>query len=265
MLPGRIGLFLFVLILFFSDTTQAQEPPYIFTVVTKQPDAGNWLVNYNTGYGVRTVSPFGADGFEQRVGVSVGFSKRLSLLAGGGVLINRDSKYEGDAISAELLGHLLSADQSPVELSIGGGVRRDYEGVSAATLRFIAGKSFDKWNISSNALFEKAFDSLRDKVDVVTMLGVSRQMHRRFRGGIEIVAEDLEGFWEEEEAEGGAKILIGPTIHFNGIHKDVFLTIGAGRVYYLTESTASSQAIRLLPTMPGKDGYVARATLTYMR
>lgn len=247
----------------FGNKVAAQEPPYLFTIVAKQPDAGKWLVNYNSGYGERVFSAAGSNGFDQRVGVNVGLSKRLSLYAAGGVLMNGASEYKGRAVSAELLSNIVRAGASPVDVSIGGGVNNDYNGITSAVARVVLGRKFDKWDVSSNAYFEKAFDSARDGVDMVTMIGVSRQMHKWFRGGVELIAEDMEGFWDKEEAEGGAKMLIGPSLHFNGIHKNIFLTLGAGRVFYLSESIASSRAIRLLPTIPGRDGYVVRAMLTY--
>ena len=33
--------------------------------------------------------------------------------------------------------------------------------------------------------------------------------------GVEAIGEDLEGFWEEEEAEGGARLLMGPSLRIS--------------------------------------------------
>ena len=251
--------------LIFTSSAAAQQPQYLFTVETRQPVWGEWMVNSHTAYGVRITGPIGSDGFEESVGIQLGFSRRLSLIASGGVLINRQSEYEGGGVSTELVGRILSAGGgSPVEISLGGGFSRDYGGVEAVSARLLAGRSFGKWNMASNAYFEKGFDSLRDKVDIAAMLGISRELFPWMRGGVEIIAEDIEGFWEEEEAEGGAKMFMGPALHISGITRNIFVTLGGGMVVYLTESSVSSQAIPLMPAVPVKDGYVVRVNMTYV-
>jgi hypothetical protein len=43
-------------------------------------------------------------------------------------------------------------------------------------------------------------------------VGVSKNLWRPVYVGVEMIGEDLEGFWEPNEAEGGARLLIGPSM-----------------------------------------------------
>ena len=64
----------------------------------------------------------------------------------------------------------------------------------------------------------------------------------RVRLGVEAVGEDLEGFWEAEEAEGGAKLYAAPALHWTAPAGRLWLSAGGGPTVYATRSARSSPA-----------------------
>lgn len=61
---------------------------------------------------------------------------------------------------------------------------------------------------------EKASSPDRDPIDLIMSMGWSHRVTSMIYLGVEAVGQDLEGFWEPNEAEGGARILLGPSVHF---------------------------------------------------
>jgi hypothetical protein len=129
--------------------------------------------------------------------------------------------------------------------------------------RLAAGRSLSAWRLDGNALFEKPFSTERDAVDLITSFGVSRHMLRFLRAGIEVIGEDLEGFWEEDEAEGGARILIGPSIHITPPNEHWQIGIAGGPMLHATRSSRSSDANRGLPASTTDRSYAVRVSMSY--
>jgi hypothetical protein len=80
--------------------------------------------------------------------------------------------------------------------------------------------------------------------------------------GLELIGEDLEGFWEQDEAEGGARLLAGPSIRIAPRSQRWQASIAGGPVVHATRSSVRSGATRSLP-VGNRDGYAVRASLTY--
>jgi hypothetical protein len=76
------------------------------------------------------------------------------------------------------------------------------------------------------------------------------------------VAEDLEGFWDPEEAEGGARLLLGPSLHFAPKGRIWQLTAAGGPAFHPSDTGRSSAALRDLPPTEKRVGYAARVGLT---
>jgi hypothetical protein len=72
-------------------------------------------------------------------------------------------------------------------------------------------------------------------------------------GGVEAVGQDLEGLWETDEAEGGAKVLIGPSLNFVPKGSRLSFSLCAGPILYVTHSTITpdDSAVRELPINNG--------------
>jgi hypothetical protein len=79
------------------------------------------------------------------------------------------------------------------------------------------------------------------------------------RLGVEAIGEDLEGLWEAEEAEGGAKLYIGPAIHWARSDGRLWASLGGGPVVYASRSDARSPAPR--PLGADGNGFTVRMAL----
>ena len=113
-------------------------------------------------------------------------------------------------------------------------------------------------------LFEKPFSAERDAVDLITTFGVARRVSSALHVGVEAIAEDLEGFWENAEAEGGARLLVGPSIRVAPHGRPWQLSVAGGPMVHATRSTRVGDAVRSLPASTGRNGYAARASLSYL-
>ena len=69
--------------------------------------------------------------------------------------------------------------------------------------------------LEGSLVLEHAVTSYRphDAADVVTTIGWSRSIGERVGFGLESIGQDLEGLWNPAEADGGARLLVGPSLH----------------------------------------------------
>jgi hypothetical protein len=94
-------------------------------------------------------------------------------------------------------------------------VLHEAEGVNVLLARVIAGRNTDASRLFGNLVFQKPMSSERDAVDLVTSVGWARKLTHGVSLGVEAVGEDLEGFWDPQEAEGGARLLADPSLHIS--------------------------------------------------
>ncbi len=261
-LVARAVLLMLSVTAFLPTTLFSQSPvgPYLYVVSPSWLEDGDVYFSYDAAFGLRSVRPFGEDGVEQRVGVIYGLSDRVSLVATAGAWVEAGSAVHLGSLQAEVMADLVRGRSPLSGVSVGAGFLREYLGVNVLLARVAAGSSWRRWLIHGNALLEKPFAKNRDPVDLITSAGCSYALTDRFRVGIEAIGEDLEGFFEPEEAEGGAKLLVGPSIQWK--FSDVsHLRIGGGPIFYMTQSPARSNAPRLLPS--SSSGFALRASLTH--
>lgn len=241
---------------------RAQVRPFVFTVTTAGtapgPEVRTWTGYYDAGYGERTTGPFGYDGVEQRVGFQGRLGTGLSVL--GHVAFGIGDVETRSSQEAELLKDVLGSG-SRLRLAVGVGARREWEGTTAALARVCLGWSGPRTLLFGNLRLEKPFARDRDAVDLITTLGWLRQVSRGLRVGIEAVGEDLEGFWEAEEAEGGAKLYAGPALHWSAPAGRLWLSASGGPIVYTTRSGRGSPAPR--PLDASGNGFTLRASVGY--
>jgi hypothetical protein len=97
-----------------------------------------------------------------------------------------------------------------------------------------------------------------DEVDVLISAAASYGVTDWMRLGVETVLEDMEGFWEDEEAEGGAKLVAGPTMRLDVV--DGFSArLNAAAVTPLT----SSQPTRVADASRSQTRFLGRLALGY--
>ena len=230
-----------------------QPQPFLFTINTLNPAARGWSLNYNGGYGQRTVTPLGYDGVDQNIGVKGYLGAKFTFLASMGIGFGNN----GDVKSLqqiEALRDIIGGNTSSgFRLGAGLGFRREFNNDKVALSRVTAAYESINWRFGANVRFEKAFDKDRDGVDVISSIGVHRQISGAFFGGIEAIGQDLEGFWETDEAEGGARLLVGPSLNFAPASSRFSFTLCGGPIIYATHSVPAYNefAVRELPTSNG--------------
>jgi hypothetical protein len=97
----------------------------------------------------------------------------------------------------------------------GGGIRQEWDGTRLLVGRMLVGAGVGRGRLQGSLVMERAVASpvRRDAADVVTSVGWSRRIGDRLALGVEGIGQDLEGFWDSAEADGGAKLLVGPSLH----------------------------------------------------
>jgi hypothetical protein len=243
---------------------EAQVRPFVFTVTTgpsgasSSPDRRPWTAYYDAGYGERTAEPIGYDGVEQHFGVQGRLGAGFTLLGHVGLGIGDDATRSSQ--QAELLKDVLGSTSS-VRLAVGLGARREWEGTTAALARVCLGWSSRQILLFGNLRLEKPFAEGRDAVDLITTIGWLQSVGHGLRLGVEAVGEDLEGFWEAEEAEGGAKVYAGPAVHWAASAGRLWLSAGGGPIVYATRSGRTSPAPR--PLAAAGNGFTMRLSVGY--
>ncbi|HXY31562.1 MAG TPA: hypothetical protein VEI06_12700 [Gemmatimonadaceae bacterium] len=242
-----------------ATAARGQSRPFVFTITTAPPSPTHrWSLEYDAGYAERTDDPFGFDGVEQRLAAQGALGAGFTLLAQVGVGLGGEGAETMGQI--EVLKDLLGADRD-VNLSIGMGARHEWEGATDLLGRIVVGHTFARSSLFGNVNLEKSFAADRDDIDIITTLGYLHRLTASIHGGVELVAEDLEGLWEANEAEGGAKVFVGPTIHVAPPRSRFYFSLSGGPILYATHSSGTSEAPR--PLGAQSNGYTIRLTLGY--
>jgi hypothetical protein len=238
----------------------AQDRPFVFSVTTAtaQP-ANNVVINYDVGAGERTFHANTGNGPEQRVGVQASVG-RWTLLAHVG-LASIQGEYETSQ-QGEVLYSIARGGPAAFDLAVGGGVLREASGVNVALARIVAGRSFERSELRGNVVFQKPMAADRDAVDLLTSVGWTRRVTSALALGVEAVGEDLEGFWEPEEAEGGARLLFGPSVHIAPPRSRWQISVAGGPTLHPTTSNRESGAVRDLPPTTRAHGYAVRSSFS---
>jgi len=113
----------------------------------------------------------------------------------------------------EIVRPLLASDRAAV--AGGAGMRYEWDGTNVLIGRVMAGFDLGPGRLQGSLVFERAMSSTtrHDAADLVTTIGWSKPITDRVGFGVEGIGQDLEGFWDPAEADGGAKLLVGPSLH----------------------------------------------------
>jgi hypothetical protein len=246
----------------------AQSPSFLFTVSPRSANGESVrFAHADFGYGERVFDGVGVDRFEQRVGLQVALGERLTLLTSGGVATAGDEGHSAFTARAEVLTHVLPRDRRQV-LALGVGVAREYEGASVALARVVAGYVGTRWEAMSNLRLERAVSKdregdRRDGIDVITTIGAARRVTDALHVGIEAVGEDLEGLFDAQEAEGGAKLMVGPTLRLGPTGARWNVLVGGGCVLRLSGNATNTPITGATRAVPLRGGYVIRSSVSY--
>ena len=243
------------------STATAQDRPFLLSVTTASPEARPALrIDYDVGAGERAFQSDTANQPEQRIGVQASRG-RLTLIGRFGVSDRGSSDQSSQA--GEVLVSFLDQRSRPFALAAGGGIQHEADGANVLLARVVTGRESEAWRLHGNLLFQKPLASNRDRVDLITTVGWAMKLNRSVAIGVEGIGEDLEGFWDFAEAEGGARILAGPSLHFAPSGGKWQFTATGGATFHPSDTGRSSNALRDLPSGTRRVGYAIRAGLTY--
>lgn len=233
-------------------TTKRTPESFLFSVSTLTPSDFKWSFDYSGSYGERVSGPFGFEGISQQLGIKGYLGNRVTLYANVALGFSGDNNVSS-AQRTEVIRNFLGGKKAQgFRLGAGLGVGKDFSNTFSILSRITLAYEAPRWKTGGNLLLEKAFAGNRDAIDVITSLGVHYRMVGEFYGGLEAVGEDLEGFWDEEEAEGGAKLLVGPSFSLTPKKSRLSFSLSGGPVFYATRNQQSNpDAIRELPSQSG--------------
>jgi hypothetical protein len=245
-----------------AGTAHAQGQPFVFSVTTPETGRAATAMTYDTAFGERPFDTSSDAGrLEQRVGLQASFGGRFTLLANLGV--SPDEHDPRVSQRAELLVNLLGAPYHGLSLAAGGGMRHESTGIDVLVGRAVVGRPFGVSRLQANVVFEKPMASDRDPVDLVTTVGWTRPVTSAVWLGVEGIGEDLEGFWDPNEAEGGARVLIGPSVRVAPPAARWSVALAGGPVFRASTSARASAADRELPPQTAHTGFAVRTSVSY--
>jgi len=237
----------------------AQERPFLFSIATA-PETAKPAVrfDYDVGIGEHAFQSDTENQPEQRVGVQASYG-RLTLLGRVGIAAS-GSSYQSSQ-SGEALYSMLGPARV-VAVAAGGGVLHEPDGVNVLLARVVAARDANSWRLHGNVLFQKPLSSERDALDLITSVGWARKLPHGVSLGVEAIGEDLEGFWDSEEAEGGARLLAGPSLHVSPAGQRWQLTATGGPLFHPSDTGRSSTAFRDLPPDTKRASYAFKMSLS---
>jgi hypothetical protein len=239
---------------------RAQERPFIFSVATTtERDAKQIRIDYEVGAGERAFQSDTSNQPEQRLGVQASVG-RVTFLARFGVA-QTGSAYQSSQ-AGEVLVSLIAGSARHLALAVGGGIQHEAVGTDVLLARVLAARELPEWRAHANVVLQKPLAAGRDTVDLATTAGWARKLTSGVAFGLEAIGEDLEGFWDRSEAEGGARLLIGPSFHLMPVGRPWQLTAAGGPMLHPSLTGRSSDALRDLPSTTRQWGYAARASLS---
>ena len=247
----------------FAASAQAQGRPFVFTVTTAPPSSTErWTAHYDVGYADRAATPFGYNGLEQRARIQGFLGSGFTVLGEVAVGIDGARTVNGASTTQqmEILKDVTRANQV-VHVAGGVGVRREWQGTTVLLGRASIGHRFARSSLFGNLRLEKPLAGGRDGLDLITSVGWLHHVAGSVHMGIETIGEDLEGFWEPEEAEGGAKLFVGPTVQIAPSRSPIYASLCGGPIVYATRSGRASGAAR--PLAATDNGYTLRFTVGY--
>jgi hypothetical protein len=244
---------LFIAASLFGAAAGAQGTPFLFTVMPSGGAAGATAYGYyELGYGERAFEPVAGDRLEQAVGVRANVGRSLMLLARTGV-----SSIDGATRVSPRAEVLVTRPVGrSVRFAAGLGYGREYSRTDVMLARFGVGRSTSRSMVNGNLLLEKPMSGGRDAIDLITTVGAGRRFGSAVTMSVEAVGQDLEGFWDPEEKDGGARLMVGPSLSIAPPTARWQLTVGGGPIVRASRSDFSSGADRPLPL---GNGYVIRS------
>lgn len=209
-----------------APALSSADLPLVFQAVP-QFGAPFWgFAGYYLSYGRRATPPLAQDGIEHRW--FLGFYPVKNFSIAGDLRLATLERLEGRAwrVGAEVRHVVLERREADFDFSVSAGYAREVGRAHVAHMSAMASGGIGNVELASSIYLEKAFAAGRDSVDVVFGVGAYYPLGETFTVGVEYLGQDLEDLWEREEAEGGARHLLGPTFLLRAFSERVSLGVG---------------------------------------
>jgi len=180
-------------------------------------------------FAANTARPGGA----LEAGGEGGLLPRLAIAASG--FTTPDASSVG-AIAAVRVDVLPRAWQQ-THAVVSGGWLREIGGADGVWGRVTFAQDIGRLRIGTTLHGEHVLARGRDGIDVMMMAGASYRVLAPLRAVVEYVAQDLEGAFDDDEAEKGVRHFVGPTLETELL--DRRLTIVGGPAFGLTPQSPS--------------------------
>jgi hypothetical protein len=259
--PFKIGVTILACMLTASPvSSQVPSHPFVFSLLPASgPGTSRVTIFADLAYGEQMFAALGPEHLEQRVGTELRFGSRVMVVAQGGMMGSSEAGRSRLSGQVEVF-RKLTGERARLQLAVGLGGGRDYSGTGAALGRVVVGGIWARNTVVTNIRLERAFGNRRrDALDLNTTVGFAHAVTSGIRLGVEGVAEDLEGIVESDEAEGGAKLMLGPSLALGSPKSAWGLTLTGGPVFRLSRSTVSGSASGASRTLG--NGFVLRTSV----
>lgn len=248
-------------IVLIASQARAQDRPFVFSITpAPAPSRPELRVDVDLGAGESAFRSDQTMGPEERIGVQA-TDGRFTLIGRVGVATATSASYQGWQEGDVL--YSFTGAHAPVRLAGGGGIRREIDGTTVLLAHVVAAHDTAATRTSGDFLLEHANAAGRDAADVAVSGGWSRDIGRGVSLGGEALGEDLEGFWNPEEAEGGSRLLVGPSIHLAPTGRKWQVTTVGGPIFHPRPTLLTTDAIRALPPTTARVSYAVAVTFTY--
>lgn len=248
-------VFAALVLLVVARAAAAQDRPFGFSFSPGAWERDGTVAYIEPGYSNAGPRAAGRDGFETRIGVEALVGGRVSLISS--LSFGEATGGSVTALRTEALYHVLRGARA-FHLAAGTGYAREADGTSVWLGRVVGERTLRSGRVVADVRLEKPFRTGRDALDVSVSLGALRRLGGSLWLGGEAVGEDLEGLVDAQEAEGGARILVGPTFHWARPESRWFVTLAGGPVFHPRANDRRSLAPRALD-----QGFAVRLSFAY--
>jgi hypothetical protein len=210
----------------------AQAPPLVFTVAVPERTSSEATLRASAVVEERGLALWG--GAASDFGVGVALSEHGWTIRSITSMTTLPIAGHGRRMfqQLEIVRPLFSTGSTSV--AGGGGIREEWDGTRVFIGRVLAGSDIGQGRLQGSLVLERAVSSplKHDAADVVTSLGWSRRVGDRISLGVEGIGQDLEGLWDPAEVDGGARLLLGPSLHVQSKSGEWAASLTAGPVLH---------------------------------
>ncbi len=220
------------------ETDRASQPPapverpFLYLVDPTLPRPMHLIASYAAGYSSTDAAtrPLAAtanrSGLVNELRVEGGLHERFAPFVTG-LLAPPRAGETGARTALQAGARVLVTDPASrgFRLALSAAYMRDFKSASGVFGRATASYDIGGLRLASMVHAEKVFTSARDPIDLYAVAGASYRVLDSLRVGAEYVAQDIEGAWDPNEAEGGIRHFAGADLSWS-YDKKLLVTAG---------------------------------------